>query len=94
MGISIDGKPSTHDEFRNMPGAFAAAIKGIHACIVKGLNRDQVCCRYNRRFAGDTDIVEKENMPRFVSSPSICGPGSEMADMDTSLKKPGKSWIS
>jgi Predicted Fe-S oxidoreductases len=37
VGISIDGAPATHDEFRNKQGAFAAALKGIKACLAEGV---------------------------------------------------------
>jgi MoaA/NifB/PqqE/SkfB family radical SAM enzyme len=37
VGISIDGAPATHDEFRNKQGAFADALKGIKACLAEGV---------------------------------------------------------
>ncbi len=36
--ISLDGaKPSTHDEFRGIPGAFKKAVRGIRNCVEAGL---------------------------------------------------------
>ena len=37
VGISIDGRPETHDHFRGMPGAFAASMAAIEACRAAGL---------------------------------------------------------
>ena len=91
VGISIDGKPSTNDEFRNMPGAFAAALKGIHACLderVKTGIRFTVN-RYNQADLPEIlDIVEKEGIPRFCMYHLVyAGRGAEMADMDTSVEE-------
>ena len=91
VGISIDGKPSTHDEFRNMPGAFAAALKGIHACMSEGIKTGIrfTVNRYNQADLPEIlDIVEKENIPRFCMYHLVyAGRGAEMADMDTSLEE-------
>src|SRR3990172_3616797 len=32
VGISIDGKPATHDKFRGLKGAFEASLRGLSAC--------------------------------------------------------------
>ena len=37
VGISIDGAPETHDVFRDKPGAFAEALRGVHACKALGI---------------------------------------------------------
>lgn len=91
VGISIDGKPSTHDEFRNMPGAFAAALKGIHACLDEGVKTGIrfTVNRYNQADLPEIlDIVEKEGIPRFCMYHLVyAGRGAEMADMDTSVEE-------
>ncbi len=37
VGISIDGRPPTHDRFRGQPGAFAASLAAVRACRDAGL---------------------------------------------------------
>ena len=37
VGISIDGRPATHDKFRGMIGAFDASMRGIAACQAEGI---------------------------------------------------------
>lgn len=37
VGISIDGRPATHDRFRGMAGAFAASMHGVEACQRAGI---------------------------------------------------------
>lgn len=37
VGISIDGRPHTHDRFRGMAGAFEASMRGIEACQAHGI---------------------------------------------------------
>jgi MoaA/NifB/PqqE/SkfB family radical SAM enzyme len=39
ISVSLDGStPETHDDFRKLPGAFDAAMKGIEACKKMGLD--------------------------------------------------------
>ena len=37
VGISIDGRPETHDRFRGMKGAFEASMRGSDACQQAGI---------------------------------------------------------
>jgi len=37
VGISIDGLPATHDEFRRMPGGFAASMHAARLCRAHGI---------------------------------------------------------
>jgi radical SAM protein with 4Fe4S-binding SPASM domain len=37
VGISLDGKPEVHDEFRQKKGAYAGAVEGIRNCRKVGL---------------------------------------------------------
>ncbi len=37
VGISIDGRPQTHDRFRGMKGAFDASMRGVDACQQAGI---------------------------------------------------------
>ncbi|MCX5907710.1 MAG: 12,18-didecarboxysiroheme deacetylase [Deltaproteobacteria bacterium] len=67
VGISLDGIEETHDHFRGMPGAFAAALKGIRHCQEAGI---KVGVRFtmNRRNVQDIpaifSLLEKEEIPR------------------------------
>lgn len=88
VGISIDGAPATHDEFRNHKGAFDAAIKGIKACQAEGVKTGIrfTVNKYNQQDLPEIfNIIEKENIPRFCMYHLVyAGRGAEMADMDTS----------
>ena len=67
VGISVDGKPESHDRFRGMPGAFARTLAGIRACKAAGL---KVGLRHT--ITADTaddiptifDLLEAEDIPR------------------------------
>jgi heme d1 biosynthesis radical SAM protein NirJ len=37
VGISLDGLQATHDRFRRKPGAFRAALNGVHLCREEGV---------------------------------------------------------
>lgn len=100
VGISIDGAPATHDDFRNMSGAFEKALRGIHACLDEGV-KTGVRFTINRYNQGDLpeilDIVEREGIPRFCMYHLVyAGRGAEMADMDTSSteKRQILEWLS
>ena len=68
VGVSIDGKPHTHDAFRRKQGAFDAAVAGIANCLAAGVKAG-VRLTLNRRNAADLDavldLVEREGIPRF-----------------------------
>lgn len=38
VGVSIDGRPETHDKFRGMKGAFVSSLAGLGACRHAGLS--------------------------------------------------------
>lgn len=87
VGISIDGAPATHDDFRAMPGAFAKAIEGIHNCMANGV-KTGVRFTVNKLNQQDLpeifDIVEKEGIPRFCMYHLVySGRGKEISAMDT-----------
>lgn len=37
VGISIDGRPATHNKFRGMPGAFEASLSALRSCRDAGI---------------------------------------------------------
>jgi len=44
VGVSIDGVQSTHDTFRNLPGAFSKAMRGIRNCLSRYKDWGSVHC--------------------------------------------------
>lgn len=89
VGISIDGAPDTHDDFRAQKGAFQAAIEGIKACQNNGV-KTGVRFTVNKLNQHDLpeifDILEKERVPRFCMYHLVyAGRGEEMLDLDTSI---------
>ncbi|MEN6350491.1 MAG: radical SAM protein [Syntrophomonas sp.] len=91
VGISIDGAPATHDEFRNRQGAFAEALKGIRACMNNGVKTGIrfTLNKYNQADLPEIfDIIEREGIPRFCMYHLVyAGRGAEMADMDTGIEE-------
>ena len=67
VGISLDGIGSVHDQFRGVPGAFDAAIRGFRLCEEVGqktglrltLTRNNVQC-----MPQILDYIERESIPR------------------------------
>lgn len=91
VGISIDGAPATHDNFRNREGAFGMALKGIRTCLENGIKTGIrfTVNKYNQSDLPEIlDIVEKEGIPRFCMYHLVyAGRGKDMLDMDTSLEE-------
>lgn len=91
VGVSIDGAPDTHNEFRNHPDAFQMALRGIHACKKQGMKTGIrfTVNRYNQKDLPEIfDIIEKEEIPRFCMYHLVyAGRGSDMVDMDTTIEE-------
>jgi putative heme d1 biosynthesis radical SAM protein NirJ1 len=91
VGISIDGAPETHDDFRNKKGAFAMALKGIRACMDNGVKTGIrfTVNRYNQQdLPRIFEIIEEEKIPRFCMYHLVyAGRGQEMMQMDTSAEE-------
>ena len=68
VGISIDGRPRTHDKFRGKIGAFDASMDAIEACKAVGL---KVGLRFTLTRANMQDLpwlfelMEERNVPRL-----------------------------
>lgn len=91
VGISLDGIRETNDKFRGMPGAFDAALRGLHNCQEQGI---KVGLRFtiNKQNVKDIpaifDLLEKENIPRICFYHLVyAGRGSKMVDEDLSLEE-------
>jgi MoaA/NifB/PqqE/SkfB family radical SAM enzyme len=91
VGISIDGAPATHDDFRNHAGAFAMALKGIRICLENGIKTGIrfTVNKYNQKDLPEIlDIVEREGIPRFCMYHLVyAGRGKDMVEMDTSIEE-------
>lgn len=89
VGISIDGAPATHDEFRAKDGAFEMAIRGIRECKKQGIKTGIrfTVNKYNYQDLPDVfELIKKEEIPRFCMYHLVyAGRGAEMIDMDISL---------
>ncbi len=86
VGVSIDGMEEVNDRFRNVKGAYKAALNGIENCLNEGLkvglrftisklNKDQV----NPVF----DLLEEMEIPRVCFYHLVyAGRGSELIEQD------------
>ncbi len=94
VGISIDGSPATHDEFRNKKGAFDAALTGIRACMNNGI-KTGIRFTVNKLNQVDLpfifDLIKQEGIPRFCMYHLVyAGRGEQMAAMDMTVEEKRK----
>ncbi len=86
VGVSFDGDPATHDRFRGVPGAFDAALRGLHnaqdAGIKVGLRF--TINKHNWREIDDIfDLMQAEGINRACFYHLVySGRGSAMIDED------------
>jgi radical SAM protein with 4Fe4S-binding SPASM domain len=68
VGISIDGRPATHDKFRGQAGAFAASMEAVEACRDAGL-RTGLRFTLTKANQGDLpwllELMEERKVPRL-----------------------------
>jgi MoaA/NifB/PqqE/SkfB family radical SAM enzyme len=68
VGVSLDGPPALHDQFRGLAGAFAASMQGIVACQRAGV---RVGVRFTLTAANQHELpamlrlLEEHDIPRF-----------------------------
>jgi radical SAM protein with 4Fe4S-binding SPASM domain len=91
VGVSIDGRPEIHDQFRAVPGAFRRAVEGIRNSIAAG-NKTGIRFTVNRYNYQDLEfvlnLVEEEKIPRFCMYHLVyAGRGKEMVEFDTSKEE-------
>jgi len=89
VGVSIDGKAETHDEFRQMDGGFMRAIQGIKNCLATGIKAG-VRLTLNKHNADELldviDILVAENVPRFCMYHLVySGRGEEIMQDDVPI---------
>ena len=68
VGLSLDGIAPTHDKFRGLSGAFAAALAGVRHCQEAGLKvglRFTVSRLNYQEVSAIFDLVEDYNIPRI-----------------------------
>jgi 12,18-didecarboxysiroheme deacetylase len=68
VGLSLDGIAPTHDKFRGLSGAFAAALAGVRHCQEVGLKvglRFTVSRLNYQEVSAIFDLVEDYNIPRI-----------------------------
>lgn len=85
VGISIDGRPDTHDRFRGREGAFAASMRAIEACRDVGIRTG---LRFTLTKANQTDLPWLFSLMREREIRRLCvyhlaptGRGSELGDL-------------
>lgn len=95
VGISLDGIRETNDRFRGMPGAFDAALRGLHNCQEEGIKvglRFTINKQNVRDIPAIFDLLEKEKIPRICFYHLVyAGRGSKMVDEDLSLEESRKA---
>lgn len=91
VGISIDGAPETHDDFRNKKGAFDDAMRGVKACLNNGVKTGLrfTVNKYNQQDLPEIfEIIKREGIPRFCMYHLVyAGRGEQMMEMDTSVEE-------
>ena len=86
VGISLDGGPETHDEFRGVPGAFDRAMEGMANAKAAGI---KVGLRFTINKLNYREVDTVFEVMREHGIPRACfyhlvytGRGSEMMDLD------------
>jgi radical SAM protein with 4Fe4S-binding SPASM domain len=67
VGISLDGLEATHDAWRGVPRAWAAAVRGVKHCLAAGLRtglRFTITRRNAREIAAFLDLAESLGVHR------------------------------
>ncbi|MFQ6066835.1 MAG: radical SAM protein [bacterium] len=88
IGISLDGLPQVHDDFRNRVGCFQQALEGLQNAMEAGL-RVGVRFTINEKNKDDLpqilDLVRQRKIPRFCMYHLVyAGRGRQLISLDTS----------
>ncbi len=88
VGISIDGAQKVHDAFRQSPGSFAQAMRGVENCLAEGL---KVGLRFTINKGNMAQVPLLFGLIRDMHVPRICfyhlvttGRGEGLASQDLS----------
>ena len=88
VGVSLDGMPEVHDQFRGVKGAFDQALTGIRNCMDQGIKtglRFTVFQNNVDQVTGVFDLLEKEGIPRVCFYHLVyAGRGSSLQNEDLS----------
>jgi len=96
VGISIDGRPETHDKFRGLKGAFEESMKAVK--LLNSYNISKVGIRFTitKETLPDLeyifDLAERENIPKvYISHLVYSGRGLDNLKMDISKEQRAKA---
>ncbi len=91
VGISIDGRPETHDKFRGQPGAFDRSLAALEACREAGIKTG---LRFTITRANQADLpwifslMAERNIPRLcVYHLAPSGRGARITDFAPSKQE-------
>lgn len=91
VGVSLDGGPSVHDDFRGAPGAFEKTLQGLRYTQDAGLKtgiRFTVNKNNYRELPRILDLVKKERIPRFCLYHLVyAGRGRDLYYLDLSVQE-------
>ncbi len=97
VGISIDGNPEVHDEFRGKKGAHVKSMHAIRLCLEQGI---KVGVRYTLtpQTAGSLpyifDLAEKEGIPKiYISHLVYSGRGNALSPLESSQEREAADFI-
>ena len=86
VGVSLDGMEATHDQFRNVDGAFLNALRGLEHCRAEGLRtglRITLTKHNHREVPRILDLFESMEIPRICFYHLVyTGMGAEIMDAD------------
>ena len=97
VGISIDGKPETHDLFRGKKGAFDGSMAAIKQCIAADIKvgiRITLTKQTFQDLPFVFELAEKENIPKiFISHLVYSGRGENLEDLNPEQYRQVVDWI-
>jgi len=97
VGISIDGRPDVHDEFRGKKGAYRQSMKAIRLCLEQGI---RVGVRYTltpqtaESLPFIFELAEKEGIPKiYISHLVYSGRGKGLSPLETEQEREATEMI-
>ncbi|NPB06415.1 MAG: radical SAM protein [Aquificae bacterium] len=68
VGVSVDGRPETHDRFRGKDGAFKGAVKALELCLEEGIPAG---LRFTLTKATEQDLPYAFELARSLGVPKL-----------------------